>query len=71
MSLGDADSCSDLCKIVYVQKAAAQKDAWAQRSVLRGAEDKVASTPFSAFSPFVPNFSLVTKFSPQARGKRR
>ena len=38
------DSCSDLCKIVYMQKAAALQGAWAQRSVRRGATGKVSST---------------------------
>ena len=37
------DSCSDLCHIVYMQKAATQQDAWARRSVRRGTAGKVAS----------------------------
>ena len=37
------DSCCDLCNIVYMQKAAAQQDAWAQRSVLDSADGKVNS----------------------------
>ena len=33
----------DLCNILYMLKAAAQQDAWAQRTVLRGAAGKIAS----------------------------
>ena len=37
------DSCLESCNTVYMQKAAAQEDAWARRSVRRSAAGKVAS----------------------------
>ena len=48
----------------------AQQDAWAQRSVRRGAarrDGQDRSNAASEFSPFVPNFSLV----PSCEGKIR
>ena len=47
-------SYCDLCNIVYMQKAAAQQDAWAQRSVWRC--QCAACNTVSEFSPFCTNF---------------
>ena len=60
------DSCRDLCNIVYMQKAAAQQDAWTQRCARRGAARRVRSLQCSKWI-----FSFCTEFFPCSltRGK--